>query len=148
MAGNWRCLWTIPGRSVKNSQPQRRYDRGKLAVPLNYLWQVTLCQRQSHGMTVVCLCCKPLENCPFQNFNYRWQGINEQLLGAQVKADLPVGPPPPQPTTPRWRIKFMNIFATKTKIRKIKIITSASVIEKTKATKQKRSRYGLRWHLY
>ena len=120
-AGNWRCL-------------------------LNYPWQVTICQRQSHGMTVVSLCCMPLDNCPFQIFNYRWQGINGQLLGAQVDADLPVWPPPPQPTTPGWRIKYMNIFATKTKSRKIKIITSASVIEKTKATKQKRSRDGLRWH--
>ena len=45
MAGNRRCLWTIPGRSVKNSQPQRRYDRGKLAVPLNYLWQVCVACR-------------------------------------------------------------------------------------------------------
>ena len=121
MAGKRRCIWTVPGRSVKNSQPQRQYDRGKLAAPLNYLWQVTLCQRQSRGMTVVCSCCMPL-------FNYRWQDINEQLLGTQVDTDLPVGPPPPQPTTPRWRITFMNIFTTKTKIRKIKIITSANVI--------------------
>ena len=62
-AGNWRCL-------------------------LNYPWQVTICQRQSHGMTTVSLCCMPLDNCPFQIFNYPWQDI---FIYVAVSVCVPVG---------------------------------------------------------
>ena len=62
-AGNWRCL-------------------------LNYPWQVTICQRQSHGMTAVSLCCMPLDNCPFQIFNYPWQDI---FIYVAVSVCVPVG---------------------------------------------------------
>ena len=55
-AGNWRCL-------------------------LNYPWQGTLCQRQSHGMTAVFLCCMPLDNCP-------WQDI---FIYVAVSVCVPVG---------------------------------------------------------
>ena len=50
------------------------YDRSDAATA-RYCTAVTICQRQSHGMTAVSLCCMPLDNCPFQIFNYPWQDI-------------------------------------------------------------------------
>ena len=68
-----------------------------LAVPLNCPWQVTLCQRQSHGMTAAwprCLLCYvqfdnflcQIFNCPWQYWyspwkddsmiKYTWLGLN------------------------------------------------------------------------
>ena len=50
-----------------------------LAVPLNCPWQVTLCQRQSHGMTAAwprCLLCYvQFDNFLCHIFNYLWQNI-------------------------------------------------------------------------